>query len=141
MAGLENTNMTTHEFLNVFVSPTSHKVEHNASEFERIKNNNNVQMVKATTFYQIYKHNVFGVDGDRLNLKEFYRACSQYFYYSKYYCRHGVEFYYYIIFNEEHKMYEATKDIIEKRVQANSPERLKDLEYIVEAMAKEKETV
>ncbi len=129
--------MTTAEFLNDFIQPTSHKMLHSLDEFHKIKANPNVKMVKATTFYQIYKHNTFGSDGERLTLHEFYRISSQYFYYDKYVCDHGTEFYYYVIFNEDNKMYDLTKDIIKKRIDSNRPELLKDLLYVVEAVTKE----
>jgi hypothetical protein len=129
--------MTTHEFMKSYISPASYKIEHDVTEYETIKSNPNAKMVKATTFYQIYKHNVFGGEEDRLSMKDFFRVASQYFYYDKYICDHGTEFYYHIIFNEEDRMYILTKDIVDKRVQANRPELLKDLLYKVEAMTKE----
>jgi hypothetical protein len=129
--------MTTHEFMQNFISPSSYKIEHDLAEYNQIKANPRVRMVKATTFYQIYKHNVFGGGEDRLSMKDFFRVASQYFYYDKYVCEHGTEFYYYIVFNEEDRMYILTKDIVEKRIQANRPELLKDLLYKVEAVTKE----
>ena len=129
--------MTTNEFLQAFISPVSYKVNHDLNEYHKIKSLDNVVMVKATVFYQIYKHNVFGSDGDRLTLQEFYRICSQYFYYDKYVCEHGTEFYYYIAFNVDNKMYQLTKYLIDKRVWNNRPSLLKDLDYIVEAVTKE----
>jgi hypothetical protein len=129
--------MTTHEFINNYIKPTSQKVEHSYDEYNLIKETPGVLLVKATTLYQIYKHNVFGDVDDRLSMKDFFRVASQYFYYDKYVCTHGTEFYYYVIFNEEDRMYILTKDIVEKRVQANRPELLSDLIHKVEAMTKE----
>jgi hypothetical protein len=129
--------MTTMEFLKGFINPACHKIEHNIAEFNVIRSNPNVVLVKATTFYQIYKHNVFGADGKRLSMREFYRICGQYFYYDKYVCDHGTEFYYYIIFNEDNEIYKLTKDIVLKRVQVNAPEKLKDLQHVVMAVTKE----
>ena len=128
--------MTTQTFLQEFVNPVSHKVEHNSTEFERIKKLSNVTMIKATTFYQIYKHNVYPTD-DRLTMKEFFNACGQYFYYDKYICKHGTEFYYYVAFNPSNIMYQATRAIINKRVWAHRPATLKDLEFIMEAVTKQ----
>jgi hypothetical protein len=129
--------MTTAEFLQDFINPISHKVQHNTTEFDRIKKLSNVVMIKATTFYQIYKHNVYPSSGDRLSMKDFFHACGQYFYYDKYVCTHGTEFYYYVAFNEKNQMYQATQPIINKRVWANRPATLKDLEFIVEAVTKQ----
>lgn len=129
--------MTTQAFMKNYISPESYKIEHDLTEYNQIKEHPNAKMVKATTFYQIYKHNVFGGEENRLTMKDFFRVCSQYFYYDKYICTHGTEFYYHIIFNEDDRMYALTKDIVEKRIQANRPERLKDLLHIVEAVTKE----
>lgn len=127
--------MTTVEFFQEFINPISYKVEHSSAEYEILKQNSAVVMVKATTLYQIYRRNVFGEE--RLTMREFFRACGQYFYYDKYVCVHGTEFYYYIVFNEEHKMYVATKEIVQKRIWSNRPELLHDLLYVVEAITKE----
>ena len=128
--------MTTLEFLQEFVSPSCHKLEHGLTELNEIKSTPGVVMVKATTFYQIYKHNVFGSRG-RLSIQEFYQVCGQYFYYDKYVCTHGTEFYYYIVFNELNQMYKITKDIIIQRINANNPSTLQDLLHIVPAVTKE----
>lgn len=128
--------MTTLEFLQEFVSPSCHKLEHGLTELNEIKSTPGVVMVKATTFYQIYKHNVFESNG-RLSMQEFYQVCGQYFYYDKYVCTHGTEFYYYIVFNELNQMYKITKDIIIQRINANNPLTLQDLLHIVPAVTKE----
>ena len=132
--------MKTLEFFKGFIHPSSHKVEHNSAEFKKIKETPTVVMVKATTLYQIYKHNVFDVDG-RLSIKDFYRIAGQYLYYDKYICKHGTEFYYHVVFNESNEMYQLTKDLISKRVYANRPASLNDLVYVVEAVSKEGYTV
>lgn len=129
--------MNTQEFLQEFINPVSHKVEHNPIEFARIKSLTKIKMIKATTFYQIYKHNVFDKSEKRLTMKQFFHVCGQYFYYDKYVCEHGTEFYYYVAFNEDHHMYQVTKAIINKRVWANRPDTLNDLKYIVEAVTKQ----
>lgn len=129
--------MTTLEFFKEFVSPVCHKVNHNLEEFTALKHNENVVLVKATTFYQIYKHNVFGVDGRRLTIQEFFHICGQYLYYDKYICTHGTEFYYYVIFNEGNETYQLTKDLLSKRIWSNRPELLSDLLHRVEAVSKE----
>lgn len=129
--------MTTVEFFNNYVHVLSHKVQHDLDEYTWLKNKENVHRIKATTFYQIYKHNVFGTDGPRLSMQEFYRVCGQYLYYDKHVCRHGTEFYYYVAFNDANPIYQATKDIILKRIEANAPDTLNDLKYIVEAVTKE----
>lgn len=129
--------MDTTQFLQDFINPVSHKVEHSPTEFERIKKLTDVRMIKATTFYQIYKHNVYPTSGKRLGMKDFFHACGQYFYYDKYVCTHGTEFYYYVAFNDENIMYKATAPIINKRIWANRPASLKDLEFIVEAVTKQ----
>lgn len=128
--------MTTLEFLQEFVSPSCHKLEHGLTELNEIKSTPGVVMIKATTFYQIYKHNVFDSRG-RLSMQEFYQVCGQYFYYDKYVCTHGTEFYYYIVFNELNQMYKITKDIIIQRINANNPLTLQDLLHIVPAVTKE----
>lgn len=129
--------MTTIKFLNGFISPLCHKVTHDIEEFNEVRQYDDVVKVKATTLYQIYKHNVFGQDGARLSMQEFYRVCGQYFYYDKYVCTHGTEFYYYIVFNADNEIFKVTKDIVFKRVYANRPEKLKDLQHIVMAVSKE----
>lgn len=129
--------MTTQEFFQDFVSPSSHKILHNSTEFQTVKEHPNVVMVKATTFYQIYKHNVFGRDGRRLTMQEFFRVCGQYLYYDKYICDHGTEFYYYVIFNDKNEMYQLTKEVIGKRIWANRPHTLRDVQQVVEAVSKE----
>ena len=128
--------MNTQEFLQNFINPVSHKVEHNTIEFDKIKKLTEVTMIKATTFYQIYKHNVYSKE-DRLPMKEFFHVCGQYFYYDKYICTHGTEFYYYVAFNSTNLIYQVTQAIINKRVWANRPDTLKDLEFIVEAVTKQ----
>ncbi len=129
--------MTTKEFFTDFISPTSHKIKHDQEEFHEIKNYPGVVLVKATTLYQIYKHNVFCKDEKRLTMQEFFRVSGQYLYYDKYICKHGTEFYYYVIFNKSNKMFEITKDVILKRVYVNRPQLLRDLEFVVEAVTKE----
>lgn len=136
LVGLESFDMTTVEFFNEFINIVSHKVEHSVDEYRVLKGKPGVMMVKATTLYQIYKHNVFGTD-ERLTMREFFRVCGQYLYYDKYICDHGTEFYYYVVFNEDNKMYISTKDIVEKRVWSNRPEALQDLIHVVEAVTKE----
>lgn len=129
--------MDTSQFLQEFMNPISHKVMHNITEFERIKRLADIVQVKATTFYQIYKHNVYPTSGKRLGMKEFFHVCGQYFYYDKYVCDHGTEFYYYVAFNEDNQIYQATAPIINKRVWANRPETLKDLKFVIEAVSKQ----
>jgi len=127
--------MKTLEFFKGFVSPTCHKIEHNTAEYDTVREHS--VLVKATTFYEIYKHNVFVTDG-RLSLQDFYRVCGQYLYYDKYVCEHGTEFYYHIIWGD-HPMVDLTKDLIAQRVSANAPEHLQDLQYVVRATSREKE--
>lgn len=129
--------MNTLEFFNEFVHPSCHKYEHTMPEFQKIKALPNVMRIKATTFYQIYKHNVFGADGERLSMRAFFHVCGQYVYYDKYICEHGTEFYYYIVFNEAHQIYTLTKSVLLRRVEASAPHTLKDLQYVVEAVSKE----
>lgn len=126
--------MTTTEFLQDFVSPSSHKIAHNHEEYMQIKKK--AKVIKATTFYQIYQHNVFETDG-RLSMREFFRVCGQYFYYDKMVCTHGTEFYYYIIFNGNNPMYQLTKALMQRRIDANTPETLDDLEHVIEAVTKD----
>jgi hypothetical protein len=128
--------MTTYEFLNGYVSPVSHKIAHDYTEYDRIRKRPDVLAVKATTLYQIYKHNVFGSD-DRLPMRDFFQVAAQYFYYDKYVCHHGTEFFYHVVFNEDNPMYRLTKDVVDRRVRLNRPEALKDLVHKVEAMTKE----
>lgn len=125
--------MTTLEFFNGLVSPVCHKIAHNRAEYNILRQQQPL-LIKATTFYQIYKHYVFGADGQRLTLQEFYRICAQYLYYDKYVCTHGTEFYYYVVFNPERLEYQLTKDLMAKRIAANDPSTLTDLEYIMEAV-------
>lgn len=124
--------MDTFKFLNEFVSPVCHKRVHSWEEMNAIPD---PLLVKATTFYQLYQHNVFEGD-DRLSLRQFFRVCSQYFYYDKMVCEHGTEFYYYVVFNEDNEMYKLTKDIVRSRVKANAPDTLTDLSYIIEAVTR-----
>ena len=129
--------MTTLEFFNQFVNPVCHKLSHNLTEYADIKRRDDVKLIKATTFYQIYRHNVFGPDEKRLNMKDFFRLCAQYLYYDKYICEHGTEFYYLVVFNQENQMYQMTSDLIDQRIQLNSPETLTDLIRVYEAVTKE----
>lgn len=135
MARWGTSSMTNHEFFNGFISPVAHKVLHDAQEHLTLKALG-PHLVKATTLYQIYKHNVFVTDG-RLPLRDFYQVCGQYLYYDKYVCTHGTEFYYYVIFNEEDSIYQATSDLVLKRIEANAPHTLDDLEYIIGRDGKE----
>ena len=130
--------MTTLEFFNGFVSPACHKVAHNLTEYESIRMRADAKLIKATTFYQIYKHNVFGSDGHRLQMKEFFRICSQYLYYDKYICTHGTEFFYHVVFNQGNEMYALTADLIDKRIEADAPGMLTDLVHIVTAVSRDK---
>lgn len=129
--------MNTLEFFNGFVSPSCHKIAHNLTEYASIKSNENLHLIKATTFYQIYRHNVFGADGYRLTMKEFFRICGQYLYYDKYICEHGTEFYYLVLFNKDNEMYRMTADLIKQRIELNSPATLTDISYVYEAVTKE----
>ncbi len=128
--------MNTRDFFNGFVDPACHKIEHNTAEVARVRSLPGLLKIKATTFYQIYKHNVFGSD-ERFTIQDFYRVAGQYLYYDKMVCTHGTEFYYYVSFNEANAMYKVTKDLIRHRVDVNSPERLTDLLHIVPAAGRE----
>lgn len=127
--------MRTDQFFMKFVDTRCHKVAHSEREYDKIKDLPNVMMVKATTLYQIYKHNVYPNEG-RLRMKQFFLAAGQYFYYDKYFCDHGTEFYYYVKFNEDNDVYKATKPLIAQKVKRNSPEFLKDLKSIMKAVGK-----
>lgn len=126
--------MKTLEFFQSFISPRSHKVLHNITELDEFRSK--AVLVKATTLYQIYKHNVFETNG-RLPMRDFFQIAGQYLYYDKYVCQHGTEFYYYVVFNEHNAMYQLTKSLIQKRVYANRPETLKDLIRVITAVTKE----
>jgi hypothetical protein len=128
--------MTTYEFFNGFVDPICHKVEHDTPEMQSVRIHPGLLMIKATTFYQIYKHNVFGTD-DRLSLQDFFRVAGQYLYYDKYVCKHGTEFYYLVVLNPQNRMVALTKNLIESRVRANRPETLSDLVHVLTATVKE----
>ena len=118
--------MTTHSFFNEMISLRAHKLDHSLEEYGRILPH--ATLVKATTLYQLYKHNVYTTDG-RLSLKEFFRVAGQYLYYDKYVCDHGTEYYYLVIWNKEHPIYQATEDLIVRRTEANAPETLTDFRY------------
>lgn len=122
--------MNTIEFFNTFISPRCHKVEHTFEELQTFKDD--AVLVKATTLYQIYQHNVFEVDG-RLSMRDFYRIAAQYLYYDKYICTHGTEFYYYVVFNTENLTFQLTEELTLRRVEANAPDTLDDIEYVVHA--------
>jgi hypothetical protein len=126
--------MKTLEFFQGFISPRSHKVMHNITELDGFRKD--AVLVKATTLYQIYKHNVFENSG-RLEMRDFFQVAGQYLYYDKFVCKHGTEFYYYVVFNERNPMYQLTKSLIQKRVYANRPEALKDLIKVIPAVTKE----
>lgn len=128
--------MGTLEFFQSFISPSCYKIDHNTTELRMIKQIQGVLQVKATTLYQIYKHNVYEMDG-RLTVRDFYRVAGQYLYYDKYVCDHGTEFYYYVVFNADNEMYQLTQGLIRKRIAANNPSTLKDLVHVVEAVSKE----
>lgn len=131
--------MTTNEFMNLFIHPSSHKVEQSVEEFEKVNSDKDIKLVKATTLYSIYRHNVFNDADGRVSMKEFFRICGQYLYYTKYVCDHGTEFYYHIVFNDDNDMYKVTKSVVDKRVHANRPETLKDIIKIIPPMAKERD--
>lgn len=125
--------MKTLDFFVKFINPDCHKIEHNVEELDSMRDN--AVLVKATTLYQIYKHNVFDTDG-RLMIKDFFQIAGQYLYYDKYICRHGTEFYYYVIFNENNPTYLLTKELLSKRIYANRPGTLKDLVRVYPAVSK-----
>jgi hypothetical protein len=125
--------MKTLEFFTKFIDVKAHKIEHNLEELDLIRNK--TVLVKATTLYQIYKHNVFERDG-RLTIRDFYQIAGQYLYYDKYVCKHGTEFYYYVMFNENNPMYQLTKELLRKRIYADRPETLKDLLQVYPAVTK-----
>lgn len=116
--------MLSHDFFNTFIDPRSHKVLHNLEERHKIEALDGIQLVKAFTLYQIYRHNVFENEG-RLSMQEFYRVCGQYFYYDKVNVPSGTIYYYHVLFNEDNDIYQATRDLIERRVIASSPNTLK----------------
>jgi hypothetical protein len=127
--------MKTETFFQNFISAKCHKVEHDVTELDGFRND--AVLVKATVLYQIYKHNVFETDG-RLAMRDFFQIAGQYLYYDKYVCKHGTEFYYYVIFNEANEMYKLTKPLLEKRIHAQRPGLLKDLIKIYPAVTKER---
>ena len=129
--------MNTLEFFHQFVSPECFKIAHNLTEYADIKRRDDMKLIKATTFYQIYRHNVFGAEEKRLTMKDFFRVCGQYLYYDKYICEHGTEFYYLVVFNKHNEMYQMTADLIEQRIELNSPATLTDIVYVYEAVTKE----
>lgn len=133
--------MNTLEFFNGFISPSCHKIQHNLEEYRKVKENINVHVIKATTFYQFYKHNVFGPDNDRLSMRDFFRICGQYLYYDKCLCYHGTEFYYYVIFNEDDPTYLLLKDFLEKRIAVDGMDTLNDLIKVIPAVTKEYQEV
>lgn len=79
------------------IDPACFKRYFNKSEYKRIKKN--AIRVNATDLYASYGEGTY---------KEFYTMLKKHFYYDKYVCEHGVEFYYYIKFikpQEEHIKY------------------------------------
>jgi hypothetical protein len=128
--------MTTIEFLQQFISPSCHKVDNDRAEYLKIREQS--VLIKATTFYSIYKHNVFHKDA-RLEMRDFFHVCGQYFYYDKIICEHGTEFYYHILFNEDNEIYQLTQKVIQKKIRANAPSTLKDKLYMYEAISPNKE--
>lgn len=136
MAASGRFSMTTLEFFNGFIDPACHKISHDLTEYGNIKMRADVKLIKATTFYQIYKHNVFGSDGHRLTMKEFFHICGQYLYYDKYICEHGTEFYYLVVFNKGNETYTLTADLIDQRIEANAPATLTDLVRVFEAISR-----
>ena len=80
------------------IDPVCYKRYFNKSEYKRIKRN--AIRVNSTDLYDMY--------GGDMSYKEFYSMLKEHFYYDKYVCSHGTEFYYYIKFNvpqEEHIKY------------------------------------
>lgn len=131
-------NSLTGMFFTEFIDSRSYKLMHSVDELTEIKKIDSVVLVKATTLYQIYKHNVFASE-ERLGMRDFFKIAAQYFYYDKYVCEHGTEFYYYVIFNEDDSRYALTKPVVDARVEANSPKTLHDLLYIIPAVTKEED--
>lgn len=125
--------MTTQEFFTAFLDHRCHKVAHSHREYDKVQGLDGIQLVKATTLFRIYKHNVYPTDG-RLSMKQFFLVAGQYLYYDKYICEHGTEFYYYVRFNSDNPMYAATAPVVQKRIERNSPEYLKDLIKVQKAM-------
>jgi len=128
--------MNTTDFLNNFIHPSCHKVQHDVTEYNQIKQLEGIKMIKATALYNIYKHNVFTNVDRRLTMKQFFHICGQYLYYDKYVCRHGTEFYYYVKFNDANELYQIAEPILLKQIDANAPDTLDDLKYVIEAVTR-----
>lgn len=125
----------TFEFFNHYLDKSTHKLLQNLEEYNRVKDTPGVLMIKATTFYQIYKHLVFTNEG-RLGLQDFYKMSALYLYYDKYVCDHGTEFFYYIKLNVNHPLYTIMHRLVQEKIKRNGPEHLDDLRHIVEAVTK-----
>lgn len=72
------------------IDPACLKRYFNKSEYKRIKKRS--IRVNSTDLYKEFGHG--------MTYEEFYTLLKRNLYYDKYICEHGIEFYYYIIFNE-----------------------------------------
>ena len=84
------------------IDPSCYKRYFNKSEYKRIKRD--AIRVNSTDLYDRY--------GEGMTYKEFYTMLKAHFYYDKYVCTHGTEFYYYIKFNTPQEECIKYKDVV-----------------------------
>ena len=86
------------------IDPSCYKRYFTKSEYKRIKKN--AIRVNSTDLYDMY--------GGDMSYQEFYTMLKNHFYYDKYVCEHGIEFYYYIKFSSPREENIKYKEGLEK---------------------------
>lgn len=84
------------------IDPSCYKRYFNKSEYKRIKRSS--IRVNATELYAMF--------GQGMTYPEFRTLLKEHFYYDKYVCEHGTEFYYYIAFKEPHEEHIKYTDVL-----------------------------
>ena len=86
------------------IDPACLKHSFTADEYERIKSDS--IRVNSTDLYKQY--------GRGMTYPQFYAKLKRYFYYDKWVCKHGTEFYYYVKFKKPRREYIMDTDVLYK---------------------------
>lgn len=119
------------DFFSEFITPYALKILHTYDEYILIKNTLEPKMVRASVLYDLYR---IWVDPN-ISRDEFIILAKERLYYDKVVCRHGIEFYYLVAFNQSCSAYIDNKVMIDALIEVNDPDNLNDIEYVIPAMS------
>lgn len=123
--------MTMNQFLGDFIDPWCWKQTQDKEEYKERVAAPNCVCVRAPFLYDLYK----AITGDNdMDRGEFYQTMKLYFYYDKYECTHGTEYYYYIMFNENNETYQIIQPLLTLFINSFAPVTLTDVRRKYEAV-------